>query len=259
MSAQVSRAPADRRAQALADWIPEGRACFALAFDGCAPDLNALTSSDPRVAITALRDTCLAVYCEQLEPTPALCADPRATKAENSAVVIELFEEFLAAKLAHDYGVARDEPRVVSSAQAFAPMLSAPLLLERATLSPPVPDNSAVAEPAPASLALTVEIHARGFTVEGRGIERETIAARAGSAEDYQRYDYDALTAHARALKRRFAHESVVHLRADETIPMQVLINTMDALRGEGCEGPGDAGCLFAQPIVEPPGSAGEP
>lgn len=75
---------------------------------------------------------------------------------------------------------------------------------------------------------------------------------------DYERYDYKALEDKARELKAKAKHETVVTISAENNIPMQVLINTMDAVRGSDCklltikedeEMPEE--CLFFQPIVE--------
>ncbi len=76
--------------------------------------------------------------------------------------------------------------------------------------------------------------------------------------DEFDRYDYDQLEAKAQEYKRLFPHETVVTISAENSIPMQVLVNTMDALRGRDCkllkamqgeEVPPE--CLFWQPIVE--------
>ncbi len=75
---------------------------------------------------------------------------------------------------------------------------------------------------------------------------------------DYSRYDYAKLGAKAKELKAKYAHETIVTISAESSIPMQVLISTMDAVRGADCkilsvkegeEFPEE--CLFFQPIVE--------
>jgi biopolymer transport protein ExbD len=84
--------------------------------------------------------------------------------------------------------------------------------------------------------------------------------AKAGAdLDDYQRYDYAALEAKAKEYKGLFSHEITVKISAEANIPMQALINTMDALAGtkckigktlkEGEEPPPE--CYFWQPIVE--------
>jgi hypothetical protein len=77
--------------------------------------------------------------------------------------------------------------------------------------------------------------------------------------DDFDRYDYAALEAKAGEYKRLFPHETTATVSAENTIPFQVIVNTMDALRGSNCkllqavsaneEVPED--CLFWQPIVE--------
>jgi biopolymer transport protein ExbD len=77
--------------------------------------------------------------------------------------------------------------------------------------------------------------------------------------EEYDRYDYPALEAKAAEYKRLFPHETVVTISAENSIPLQALVETMDALRGGNCklltavsnneEVPDE--CLFWQPIVE--------
>jgi biopolymer transport protein ExbD len=88
-----------------------------------------------------------------------------------------------------------------------------------------------------------------------------TIAlAKPGTAlDDFDRYDYASLGAEARKYKDLFPHETVVTISAENSIPMQVLIQTMDALRGIDCRliGAVNAGeevppeCMFWQAVVE--------
>lgn len=75
---------------------------------------------------------------------------------------------------------------------------------------------------------------------------------------DFSRYDYAALEAKAKELKEAASHETVVTITAENSIPMQVLINTMDAARGTQCklvmvkeDEPMPPECYFYQPIVE--------
>jgi hypothetical protein len=85
------------------------------------------------------------------------------------------------------------------------------------------------------------------------------LAKPGTTLEDFERYDYAALEAKAAELKRLFPHETVVTISAENSIPLQVLTTTMDALRGGDCrllkamtadeEVPPE--CLFWQPIVE--------
>jgi biopolymer transport protein ExbD len=82
--------------------------------------------------------------------------------------------------------------------------------------------------------------------------------AKPGSPlSEYDRYDYKALEDKARELKAKAKHETVVTISAENSIPMQVLIHTMDAVRGNDCkildikedEVPDE--CFFYHPIIE--------
>lgn len=83
------------------------------------------------------------------------------------------------------------------------------------------------------------------------------LAKPGNPLDDFSRYDYAALESKANEYKRLFRHETVVTISAENSIPMQVLIGTMDALRGSTCklmEGEGDQvpeECLFWQPIID--------
>jgi biopolymer transport protein ExbD len=48
-------------------------------------------------------------------------------------------------------------------------------------------------------------------------------------------YDYAALEAQAKALKKRQPHETVVTVRAAREIPLQIVVSAMDAARGREC------------------------
>lgn len=71
-------------------------------------------------------------------------------------------------------------------------------------------------------------------------------------------YDWAALAAAARDLKRMFPAETSVTVTAEGDVPMDVLVRTLDVLRGDGCklgawargEAPDDA-CLFWAPVIE--------
>jgi hypothetical protein len=88
---------------------------------------------------------------------------------------------------------------------------------------------------------------------------RPTIPLAKPSAPmtDFERYDYPALEAVAKKYKTAFPHENVVKFSAESSIPMQVLVTAMDAVRGFDCKlmsGDGETlppECLFFLPIVE--------
>lgn len=74
---------------------------------------------------------------------------------------------------------------------------------------------------------------------------------------DYERYDYAALEAKARELKQSAKHEIQVELSAENHVPLQVLTQAMDAVRGSDCkigtlkaDEPLPDECLFIRPIV---------
>jgi biopolymer transport protein ExbD len=84
------------------------------------------------------------------------------------------------------------------------------------------------------------------------------LAKPGAPMDDYERYDYIALEAKAKELKAKAKSETVVTLSAENDIPMQVLIYTMDAVRGSDCkllmlkeDEPMPEECLFFQPVVE--------
>jgi biopolymer transport protein ExbD len=76
---------------------------------------------------------------------------------------------------------------------------------------------------------------------------------------DYDRYDYAALEAESKRFKSLFPHETVVTISAENDIPMQSLVRTMDSLRGTDCKlldamSKGEdvpPECLFWQTIIE--------
>ena len=84
------------------------------------------------------------------------------------------------------------------------------------------------------------------------------LAKPGADMTDFERYDYAALEAKAKERKAKASQETVVTISAENSIPMAVLINTMDAVRGTECkllmvkeDEPMPEACLFYQPIVE--------
>lgn len=121
-------------------------------------------------------------------------------------------------------------------------------------------------------LNLKVFIMEEGYRVSAEGQQlgadagksadsaRPTIPlAKSGAPmDDYERYDYAKLEATAKKLKTAHPNDTVVTVSAENNIPLQVLITTMDTLRGTDCkllkamqgeEIPPE--CMFWQPIVE--------
>jgi hypothetical protein len=85
------------------------------------------------------------------------------------------------------------------------------------------------------------------------------LAKPGTTLDDFDRFDYPALEAEAKKYKDLFPHETVVTISAENSIPMQVLIKTMDAMRGGDCKLIGamrdgeevPPECMFWQAIVE--------
>jgi biopolymer transport protein ExbD len=144
------------------------------------------------------------------------------------------------------------------------------------TVSPPrfSPSSSQVAEPTEPekSLELTVMIQSDGFRVTHAGQQAGAEVGRAQDSSlptislakpdapltDYARYDYVALEDLARELKDKHQTETVVRVSAENDIPAQVLVSTLDALRGSDCrlaqvkaDEQVPAECLFFRPVVQ--------
>ncbi len=121
-------------------------------------------------------------------------------------------------------------------------------------------------------LNLKVFIMEDGYRVSAQGQQQGADAGKSADSakptiplakpgtplDEYSRFDYIKLEAEAKKYKQLFSHETVVTISAENSIPMQVLITTMDALRGTDCrllkamqgeEIPPE--CYFWQPIVE--------
>ncbi|MCA9690100.1 MAG: biopolymer transporter ExbD [Nannocystaceae bacterium] len=138
-------------------------------------------------------------------------------------------------------------------------------------VSPPrFTDRSTTSDPPPAEpeLNFQVTILSDGFKTtaagnpmgEGSG---PSIPLRVGDPDRFagelaDSHDYAALSAAARELKLSHPGESRVTITAEGDVPMQTLVRTIDALRGETCKlgkaqtagerVPDD--CMFWQPIV---------
>lgn len=143
-------------------------------------------------------------------------------------------------------------------------------------ISPPkhsdAPSTQTTPPDQPKPLELKVFIMSDGFRVSATGQQKGADVGRAldssaptiplakpnAPSDDYDRYDYAALGSTALDFKAMHPHESVVSISAENDIPAQVLIETMDALRGWDCKlGQVKAGdeipeaCLFYRPIIE--------
>ncbi len=233
------------RESTIAGWLSSGGgACSAEVYRGCAGDATlherAETEHIPAIALA-----CIEAYCGRFTAAPALCAGREALRGADVAAARGAAEEFLAAKLALDLGLERGDPRVQPIARAFAHFWTVEAMRHAIDEAPPVP-------PRPLPLELEVLVDARGFTITGRHIEATTLPADASKPLlAFDRWDYAALGRTALALKGQFPGESSVAVRTGDGVPMEALIQTMDALRGEDCgPGPDHVGCLFWQPYV---------
>ena len=129
-------------------------------------------------------------------------------------------------------------------------------------------------EPPPTEKPLNLKVFIRndGFLVSsaeqqvgaeaGRGRDSSAptlpVARPDAAANDYSRYDYAGLEAMVAEFSERYPGETRVTISAENDIPAQVLISTMDALRGSDCKlagfAAGDekrAGCYFYDAVVE--------
>lgn len=130
--AEIDATPANARASAIAERVPESDSCAQL-FAGCAWEPGSPSSMG---AIDSLADGCLDAYCPRLDPRPRLCDDPDASDIA-TAEVERVFAEFVAAKLALDLGLPRDHPRIVGIAGAIGPIWAIPVQVGRIRVSPP--------------------------------------------------------------------------------------------------------------------------
>jgi biopolymer transport protein ExbD len=104
---------------------------------------------------------------------------------------------------------------------------------------------------------LKIRVASDGFWLE----ENQAPVGEAGRpsvARVGEDYDFVALEAMAQRLKAAHPDEHIVRVTAEGDVPLQVIVGTMDAMRGTDCklaalpegEGP-PAECLFWQPVVQ--------
>lgn len=248
---EIRAAPVESRASALARSLPEGRLCWRTVFAGCvAPERSqALEAEGQTQFMLDVQRGCLDNFCDQLTPTPTLCADASAADALEGDPLRDLYSEFIAAKLAREFSTPRDEPRIARVADAYADFWTTAATLGRIRVAPPKP------APAPPSLSLRVAVDEDSFVLSGEGVAPIRVAPRDGDSLD--RHDYEALAREARALKQRFPAASLARVEVSDAAPMQVVIRTIETLKGDGCDtsAPDDR-CLFTQVAIAPPDAA---
>ena len=122
-------------------------------------------------------------------------------------------------------------------------------------------------------LNLTVVVSGRGFVVRGRAGavpgphgQGPTVACRAalvdgrcpfslapgsGAGGGQDGYDHQRLRALVQTIKKKYADERCVVVAADHKIPYQLVVRTLDTLRGGStARCTGADGCLFDQPTL---------
>lgn len=121
---------------------------------------------------------------------------------------------------------------------------------------PPLPEGVHVCHEFPIVAELRPD-GIRGFGPDG---EVHTIAARAGCVPGSSAcLDREALAGFAAAMKADMPHETVVTVRVDSAITVELLVATLDVLRGESCRLRGaitegeevPEACMFWQAIVD--------
>ncbi|WAS97706.1 biopolymer transporter ExbD [Nannocystis punicea] len=135
-------------------------------------------------------------------------------------------------------------------AMEFASMAQISIAVPRSISSP----TSQPQNPTQPELGFKVTIGRDGFRTRSGGGDAGpgTIPMSGGD------YDYAALAAAARDLKHLFPAESTVTITAEGDVPMDVLVRTIDVLRGDRCklggytrgEQPGEE-CMFWSPVIE--------
>ena len=117
-------------------------------------------------------------------------------------------------------------------------------------------------------LNLVVAISYKGFMVSSGAGELTTVNCSVALANERcpvsfkpgadgqdgrweDRYDYKKLRTFIEQIKKKYADEREVIVSAGDEIPYQVVVRTLDTVRGKSTEKcTGDDGCLFDQPIL---------
>lgn len=128
--------PRDRSSSIAAHLSSSGPACMSIVVAGCEPE-HLDSDSNAVAQLDVQRRLCIERVCPDLDPRPGLCDDPDATTASTESEVVDLLTEFLAAKLANQLALERDDARVLEVARAYAGIWVAPIMLARIRVSPP--------------------------------------------------------------------------------------------------------------------------
>jgi hypothetical protein len=130
--------PRERSSLVAAALSPSAGACLSIVVEGCKVEHVDSTSSFVIAGqMDAQRRLCVERACPDLDPRPRLCDDPDATTARTQAEIVDLLTEFLAAKLANQLALERDDVRVLEVGRAYASIWAAPISMSRIQVSPP--------------------------------------------------------------------------------------------------------------------------
>lgn len=123
--------------------------------------------------------------------------------------------------------------------------------------APRAATNGAEPTPSTQNFELKVRVASDGFWLQTNDapIGQAGLPSVPRAGEDY---DFTALEVMAREIKAAHPEERTVYVTAEGDVPLQVIVGTMDALRGTDCKlaavGEGEAppaACLFWQPVVQ--------
>ena len=222
------------RARALADAQAAVADCGALLLARCELPLPLPTDALDRSR--ALVDACLHHYCPRLDgpEAPAMCqGDAAAFLASASGEEVQAqVRGLFVAMLALDFARPRTDATIERVSRRFARLWAAPV---QAITVAPRPAEEHPQDP----LALEVSLGADGIVLRGKGIEPITLPAG----------DMEALRTTAQRLANEHPGAKTVAIEAAPSIPMQQLVDALDALMGDCGEGRGEGGCRF--PRVE--------
>lgn len=223
------------------------RGCFADS-DASATVLEAAGEAWAAVVVAE----CLRQYCPRL--SSPLCP-PTAVALDTlpEAQVVSHFVDFHVAMLAEAFHL-EPSPELHATAARLAELWHKQWVAAQAEVEPVTAD-------------FWVHITAEGFELRAKqarvwphakGSGKSTTSSVAPSATTRGIWDFVALEAAAQAVSIDAPDDHRVHIVADAQVPFQVLMDTMDALRGSDCdvapEGPVDpTTCFFWKPIVESP------
>jgi hypothetical protein len=130
--------PRERSSLVAAQLSPSAAACMSIVVAGCEVEHVDSTSSFVIAGqMDVQRRLCVERACPDLDPRPRLCDDPDANTARTPDEIVDVLTEFLAAKLANQLALERNDARVLAVGRAYAWVWSAPISMSRIQVSPP--------------------------------------------------------------------------------------------------------------------------